>query len=98
MFVLNIYNNNKYVVFALRCQQSSDRLSEVDMLVYIAYRSDLLLQIRFQRRYNHSWFYPSSEVVGEMTESLHEFEDCINADIETLVERGDVKKAFILAS
>ena len=30
MFVLNIYNNNKYVVFALRCQQSSDRLSEVD--------------------------------------------------------------------
>jgi hypothetical protein len=33
-----------------------------------------------------------------MTESLYEFEDCINADIETLVERGDVKKAFILAS
>ena len=51
-------------------RKTLDQLSQVDMLMYIAFRSDLLLQIRSQRRYDHIWSSCYSENDDEMTETV----------------------------
>ena len=79
-------------------RKTLDQLSEVDMLMYIAFRSDLLLQIRSQRRYDHIWSHFFSEDGDEMTETGDDWDDFIDHDVKTLVERGDVGKAYIRAS
>ena len=79
-------------------RKTLDQLSEVDMLMYIAFRSDLLLQIRSQRRYDHIWSHFFSEDGGEMTESGDDWDDFIDHDVKTFVERGDVVNAYIRAS
>ena len=79
-------------------RKTLDQLSEVDMLMYIAFRSDLVLQIRSQRRYDHIWGYCYSEYGDEMTESGDDWDDFIDHDVKTFVERGDVVNAYIRAS
>ena len=79
-------------------RKTLDQLSVVDMLMYIAFRSDLLLQIRSQRRYDHIWSHFYSEDGGEMTESGDDWDDFIDHDVKTFVERGDVVNAYIRAS
>ena len=54
--------------------------------MYIAFRSDLLLQIRSQRRYDHIWSSCYSENDDEMTETGDDWDDFIDHDVKTLVE------------
>ena len=68
------------------------------MSVYNVFCSDLLLQIRSQRRYDHIWSHFYSEYGDEVTESGDDWDDFIDHDVKTLVERGDVEKAYIRAS
>ena len=51
-----------------------------------------------QRRYDHIWSSCYSENDDEMTETGDDWDDFIDHDVKTLVERGDVEKAYIRAS